>query len=143
MHKHVSPRADDDSVILLVDDDPKCLELLEDTLRSAGYETQSVQSGARALEVLSSKIVSAVLLDLLMPGMDGFQVIGHIRQQATLRELPILVMTAKTLNEEELAILGRETQACFQKGGSWQQQLIEEINRVIQGKRAKAAGQQL
>ena len=143
MHKHVSPRADDDSVILLVDDDPKCLELLEDTLRSAGYETQSVQSGARALEVLSSKIVSAVLLDLLMPGMDGFQVIGHIRQQATLRELPIFVMTAKTLNEEELAILGRETQACFQKGGSWQQQLIEEINRVIQGKRAKAAGQQL
>jgi signal transduction histidine kinase/DNA-binding response OmpR family regulator len=143
MHKHVSPRADDDSVILLVDDDPKCLELLEDTLRSAGYETQSVQSGARALEVLSSKIVSAVLLDLLMPGMDGFQVIGHIRQQATLRELPIFVMTAKTLTEEDLAILRKETQACFQKGGSWQQQLIDEISRVIQGRRAKAAGQQL
>jgi signal transduction histidine kinase/DNA-binding response OmpR family regulator len=143
MHKHVSPRADDDSVILLVDDDPKTLELLEDTLRSAGYETQSVQSGARALEVLSSKIVSAVLLDLLMPGMDGFQVIGHIRQQATLRELPIFVMTAKTLTEEDLAILGRETQALFQKGGSWQQQLIDEINRVIQGRRAKAAGQRL
>jgi len=143
MHKHVSPRADDDSVILLVDDDPKTLELLADTLRSAGYETQSVQSGARALEVLSSKIVSAVLLDLLMPGMDGFQVIGHIRQQATLRALPIFVMTAKTLTEEDLAILGRETQAFFQKGGSWQQQLIDEINRVIQGRRAKAAGQQL
>src|SRR5216684_1349834 len=143
MHKHVSPRADDDSVILLVDDDPKCLELLEDTLRSAGYETQSVQSGARALEVLSSKIVSAVLLDLLMPGMDGFQVIGHIRHQATLRELPIFVMTAKTLTEEDLAILRKETQACFQKGGSWQQQLIDEISRVIQGRRAKAAGQQL
>ena len=143
MHKHVSPRADDDSVILLVDDDPKTLELLADTLRSAGYETQSVQSGARALEVLSSKIVSAVLLDLLMPGMDGFQVIGHIRQQPTLRELPIFVMTAKTLTEEDLAILGRETQAFFQKGGSWQQQLIDEINRVIQGRRTKAAGQQL
>lgn len=143
MHKHVSPRADDDSVILLVDDDPKTLELLEDTLRSAGYETQSVQSGARALEVLSSKIVSAVLLDLLMPGMDGFQVISHIRQQATLRELPIFVMTAKTLTEEDLAILGRETQAFFLKGGSWQHQLVDEINRVIQGRRAKAAGQQL
>ena len=93
--------------------------------------------------MLSSKIVSAVLLDLLMPGMDGFQVIGHIRQQATLRALPIFVMTAKTLTEEDLAILGRETQAFFQKGGSWQQQLIDEINRVIQGRRAKAAGQQL
>jgi CheY-like chemotaxis protein/anti-sigma regulatory factor (Ser/Thr protein kinase) len=143
MHKHVSPRTDDDSVILLVDDDPRTLELLEDTLRSAGYETQSVRSGARALEVLSSKIVSAVLLDLLMPGMDGFQVIGHIRQQPTLRDLPIFVMTAKTLTEQDLTILGRETQAFFQKGSSWQQRLVDEISRVIQGRRAKAAGQQL
>jgi CheY-like chemotaxis protein len=101
-----------------------------------------VQSGARALEVLSSKIVSAVLLDLLMPGMDGFQVIRHIRHQPTLRDLPIFVMTAKTLTEQDLAILGKETQAFFQKGGSWQQQLVDEINRVIQGRRAKAAGQQ-
>jgi CheY-like chemotaxis protein len=141
MHKHVSPQIDEDSVILLVDDDPNTLELLEDTLRSAGYETQSVQSGARALEVLSSKIVSAVLLDLLMPDMDGFQVIAHIRQQATLQELPIFVMTAKTLTQQDLAILGRETQAFFQKGASWQQQLLDEINRVIQCRRTKAAAQ--
>jgi CheY-like chemotaxis protein len=76
---------------------PKNLELLEEALRSAGYDTQSVQSGARALEVLSSKRVSAVLLDLLMPGMDGFEVIRHVREQPTLKELPIFVMTAKTL----------------------------------------------
>ena len=48
MHRHVEPKTDDDSVILLVDDDPKTLELLEDTLRSAGYETQSVQSGSQS-----------------------------------------------------------------------------------------------
>ncbi len=141
MHKHVPPRADEDSVILLVDDDPKTLELLEETLRSAGYETQSVQSGARALEVLSSKIISAVLLDLLMPGMDGFEVVGFIRQQATLKELPIFVMTGKTLTAQEIAILGKETQAFFQKSSPWQQQLIAEIHRVVQGQRARAAAQ--
>jgi signal transduction histidine kinase/CheY-like chemotaxis protein len=141
MHKHVPPRADDDSVILLVDDDPRTLELLEDTLRSAGYETQSVQSGARALEVLSSKIVSAVLLDLLMPGMDGFEVVGYIRQQSTLKELPIFVMTGKTLTAQEIAILGKDTQAFFQKSSPWQEQLIAEINRIVQGQRARAAGQ--
>ena len=96
-----------------------------------------MQSGARALEVLSSKIVSAVLLDLLMPGMDGFHVISHIRDQPALKELPILVMTAKTLTAEEIAILGRDTQAFFQKHGPWQQHLIAEINRVIQQRRAK------
>lgn len=142
IRKHVLPQSDDDSAILLVDDDPKALELLEETLRSAGYETQSVQSGTRALEVLSSKLVGAVLLDLLMPGMDGFQVIRHVRQEPTLKELPILVMTAKELTAGERELLGRETQALFQKNGSWQQQLIVEISRVLHGRKmAKSAGQ--
>jgi CheY-like chemotaxis protein len=143
IRKHVPIQGDDDSEILLVDDDPKSLEMLEETLRSAGYETQSVRSGARALEVLSSKLVSAVLLDLMMPGMDGFEVIQHVRGQATLADLPILVMTAKTLAPEEIALLSRETQALFQKNGSWQQQLIAEVARVVPSrKRAKSAGQQ-
>jgi PAS domain S-box-containing protein len=142
IRKHVPIQGDDDSEILLVDDDPKSLEMLEETLRSAGYETQSVRSGARALEVLSSKLVSAVLLDLMMPGMDGFEVIQHVRGQATLADLPILVMTAKTLAPEEIALLSRETQALFQKNGSWQQQLVAEVARVVPSrKRAKSAGQ--
>jgi len=142
IRRHVLPHPDDDATILLVDDDPKTLELLQETLRSAGYETQCVQSGTRALEVLSSKPVNAVLLDLLMPGMDGFEVIRHVREQVTLKELPIFVMTAKTLAQEEIALLSRETQALFQKSGSWQQQLMAEVGRVVQGrKRAKSAGQ--
>src|SRR5467141_1083906 len=142
IRKHVPIQEDDDSEILLVDDDPGSLEMLEETLRSAGYETQSVRSGARALEVLSSKVVSAVLLDLLMPGMDGFEVIQHVRGQATLADLPILVMTAKSLTPEEIALLSRETEALFQKNGSWQQQLVAEVARVVPSrKRAKSAGQ--
>jgi CheY-like chemotaxis protein len=142
IRKHVPYKADDDSAILLVDDDSKTLALLEETLRAAGYETQSVRSGARALEVLSSKLISAVLLDLLMPGMDGFEVIRHVRQEATLRDLPILVMTGKSLTPEESVLLGRETQALLQKNGSWHEQLIVEVNRVIEGRKlAKSAGQ--
>jgi PAS domain S-box-containing protein len=142
IRKFVPCQGDDDAEILIVDDDPRTLEMLEETLRSAGYETQSVQSGARALEVLSSKLVSAVLLDLLMPGMDGFEVIRHVRGQPTLADLPILVMTAKTLAQEDIALISRETQALLQKNGSWQQQLVVEVGRVVQGrKRAKSAGQ--
>jgi CheY-like chemotaxis protein len=124
-----------------VDDDPGTLELLEETLRSAGYETESVRSGTRALEVLSSKLVSAVLLDLSMPGMDGFEVIRHIRQEPALRELPIFVMTAKNLKRDELAVLNRETQALFLKNGNWRQELIVEVGRVFQGRKlAKSVG---
>jgi CheY-like chemotaxis protein len=142
IRKHVRPHADDDSAILLVDDDADTLELLEETLRSAGYDTQSVRNGARALEVLSAKLVGAVLLDLLMPTMDGFQVIRHIRKEPTLQQLPILVMTAKHLTAEELEFLSRDTQGYLQKNGSWQQQLIGEIARVLQRPaRAQAAKQ--
>jgi PAS domain S-box-containing protein len=142
IRRHVPTPADEDSSILLVDDDPKALELLQEALRSAGYEVQSVRSGARALEVLANKVVGAILLDLLMPEMDGFQVIRHVRQEPALRDLPILVMTAKNLSQEEIALLNRETQGLLQKDGSWKQQLIAEVGRVIRGhKRAKSAGQ--
>ena len=140
--KYVPRDFDDDSTILLVDDDVKTLELLEETLRSVGYETQSVQTGARALEVLSSKLVGAVLLDLLMPGMDGFQVIRRIRERETLRDLPIFVMTGKNLSSEEIALISRETQALFSKNGDWRPQLLVEIDRVLKSsKQAKAASQ--
>jgi signal transduction histidine kinase/DNA-binding response OmpR family regulator len=142
LSKHVLTSSIDDSAILLVDDDPKSLELLAETLRSAGYETQSVQNGARALEVLSSKIVDAVLLDLLMPGMDGFEVIRHVRSRANLQDLPIFVMTGKTLTSEEITLLNSQTQAFFQKNGPWQTQLTAEIARVLNSKKqSRAAGQ--
>jgi signal transduction histidine kinase/DNA-binding response OmpR family regulator len=142
IRRHVPFPADDDSSILLVDDDPKALDLLQETLRAAGYETQAVRSGKRALEVLENKTVGAILLDLLMPGMDGFEVIRHLKQDATLKELPILVMTGKNLSAQELALLSHETHALLQKNGSWQQQLIVEVRSVIQGRKlAKSAGQ--
>jgi CheY-like chemotaxis protein/two-component sensor histidine kinase len=139
LRKHVPSRPDEDDSILLVDDDANTLGLLEEMLRSAGYETQSVQSGPRALEVLSSKMVTAILLDLLMPGMDGFEVIRHVRQEPTLKELPIFVMTGKTLSVEESALLSRETQALFSKTGSCREQLINEVSRVLQSRRLSAS----
>jgi PAS domain S-box-containing protein len=142
LHKHIPNPADDDSAILLVDDDSRTLELVQETLRSAGYETQSVQSGARALEVLGSKFVGAVVLDLMMPGMDGFEVIRHIRLQPTLKGLPVFVMTAKSLAQEELTLLNSETQALIQKSGPWHQQLVAEIGQAIRGRTMARAARQ-
>jgi PAS domain S-box-containing protein len=141
LHRNIAfPSSIEDSSILLVDDDPQNLELLTEALGSAGYKTQSVQSGARALEILSSKMLDAVLLDLLMPGMDGFEVIRHIRSRANLQHLPIFVMTGKNLTSEERTLLNCQTQALFQKDGSWQKHLLAEIARVLKlGKRAYAA----
>jgi signal transduction histidine kinase/DNA-binding response OmpR family regulator len=140
IRKHLVPYSNGNAPILLVDDDARTLELLEETLRSSGYDTRSVQTGAKALEVLSSTRIGAVLLDLLMPDMDGFQVLRHIKQNAALRDLPIFVITAKSLTADEATLLRRDTQALFQKNGSWRQLLLAEVDRVISGtKRVKAA----
>lgn len=77
-----------------------------------------------------------------MPGMDGFQVIRHVRQEPAFKELPILVMTAKNLSQDKIALLNCETQGLLQKGGCWQEQLIAEVGRVIGGRSlARSVGQ--
>jgi PAS domain S-box-containing protein len=131
LRKHVPNAAGRDSSILLVDDDFRTLELLAETLWSAGYDTHRVQSGARALEILASKAVGAVVLDLMMPEMDGFEVIRQIRQDITLRNVPVFIMTAKNLTPDEQNLLSSETQALIQKDGSWHQQLLFEIGQAL------------
>jgi hypothetical protein len=66
----------------------------------------------------------------------------HVRKEPTLRDLPIFVMTGKTLAQEEIALLSQETQALFHKNGSWRQQLAVEVDRVVRRRQlAKSAGQ--
>jgi PAS domain S-box-containing protein len=142
LRKHIPNPTSSDSSILLVDDDYKTLELVQETLKSAGYETESVQSGAGALQVLDSKRVGAVVLDLMMPGMDGFEVIRHIREQAALKELPVFVMTAKSLRQDELTLLNSEAQALIEKNGSWHHQLVVEIGQAIRGRELAVAARQ-
>jgi len=114
VRKHVPSRTDDDSAILLWMTIPK---LWKSWKRFCGRQdtNSSVQSGARALEILSSKLIGAVLLDLLMPGMDGFQVIRHIRNQETLKDLPIFVDDGENAHLGGGDSSGRECQAWLQR----------------------------
>jgi CheY-like chemotaxis protein/nitrogen-specific signal transduction histidine kinase len=139
IRNYIPLRADENLPILLVDDDLKALELMEEILQAVGYKTERAHGGKAALQILSEQQVGAVLLDLLMPGMDGFEVIRHIRNQSSLKHLPIFVMTGKDLTQEERTLLGRETQAWFQKKGSWQHQLSGELEKTIQKKAAAVA----
>ncbi len=141
VRKHVPGQSKDSGLILLVDDDLATLEMLDETLRTAGYKVRGVQSGTGALALLSSQDVSTVLLDLLMPEMDGFQVIRQIRDDNRWKDIPILVMTAKTLTQDEMDLLNQETHALLQKSGSWQRTLVSEVKRIVKhNTRAKAAG---
>jgi putative two-component system response regulator len=93
-------------VILVVDDQPQNIELLEAHLVPQGYEIVMATSGKEALAKLSSNKIDLALLDVMMPGMDGFELIRRIRQDNENRHLPIILVTA--LRETEDRVKGIE-----------------------------------
>ncbi|HTE90471.1 MAG TPA: response regulator, partial [Terriglobales bacterium] len=101
IHKHVHPGTGVAKNILIVDDDLKTLDLVSDILRAAGYIPNPVASGKAALQRLSELHMDAILLDLAMPEMDGFEVLRRIKERPTLGNIPVLVLTGKDLTEAE------------------------------------------
>jgi DNA-binding NarL/FixJ family response regulator len=85
---------DASTLILLVDDVPANNRLLEAILEPCGYETVSVESGAAALTRVSQEPVDLVLLDAVMPGIDGYEVCRRLRDGASTRLLPVVMITA-------------------------------------------------
>ena len=96
----------DKTIILIVDDQPQNIELLEAYLAPQGYEIVKAANGEEALEKLSSNQIDLVLLDVMMPGIDGFEVTRRVRQGKTNQLLPIILVTA--LRETEDRIKGIE-----------------------------------
>jgi DNA-binding response OmpR family regulator len=87
--------------ILIVDDEPRYLRLLEANLRTEGYEVVTAQDGVQALDVFSSQPIDLVLLDVLMPRLDGFATCQRIREFSS---VPIIILTAK--GEEQDRVRG-------------------------------------
>lgn len=81
--------------ILVVEDNLDTLEILCSVIRAAGFSAIAAPSGKSALEILGKQSVTAVVLDIMMPGMDGLQVLDHIRNSPPTRELPVVVCSAK------------------------------------------------
>lgn len=81
--------------ILIVDDDPHTLEILRRWLKREGYETISAESGPSCLEALKSNSIDVIVLDVMMPGMDGLEVCEKLREDEALRLIPVILLTAK------------------------------------------------
>ncbi len=96
----------DKPVILIVDDQPQNIELLEAYLVPNDYEIVTAANGEAALGKLSGNQIDLILLDIMMPGMDGFEVIRRIRQDTAHRLLPIILVTS--LHEKEDRVKGIE-----------------------------------
>jgi len=83
------------SKILIVDDEPAIVELLEEHLQSEGYDTEHAFSGEEALVVLEKSTPDLVILDLMLPGVSGYDVLAELRRRDETREVGVILLTAR------------------------------------------------
>lgn len=123
--------------ILIVEDEPDIQELLRAYLRDAGYETTVAGDGMTALALFQSQFFDLVLLDIMLPGMDGFGVCQLLRQQS---QVPILMLTALDGEEEQLRGFGMDIDDYITKPFSMPV-LLQKI-RVILRRRGGMEGEE-
>ncbi len=120
----------DRSKVLIVDDDPAVRDMLMRALEREGHSVVQASDGREALERIDAD-VSVVVLDLMMPEVDGFEVLDTLRQHEAYASLPVLVFTAMDLGAEQRAMLERSADYVLQKGGADQKALLDDVRRRV------------
>ena len=95
-HKMDQENKNRDKTILLVDDTPENLQLLSTLLAKEGFDISVAVNGAEALKIVTRLKPDMILLDIMMPEMDGYEVCERIKAQEELKEIPIIFVSAKT-----------------------------------------------
>ncbi len=121
--------------LLVVDDDPVVVDMIGQLLEGEPYEVEAAADGQQALEAISRRRPDVILLDLLMPRMDGFAVIEHLRQDPEYALIPVIVLTAKTLTSAEHAVLEQSVLKVIQKRGLDRDHFIQELRGALQAYR--------
>ncbi len=119
--------------LLVVEDDPPTRELMGRIGEKLGMATADAGNGRDALEWLGRHPAPhAILLDLNMPEMDGFEFLDHLRSEERWRDIPVIVVTARELSNEERTRLGRTTQGVIAKGNAAHFELSRAIRAVTE-----------
>ena len=124
------PRAPGAQVLVVEDDEP-ARTMLRRTLERAGWTVSEAENGHRGLDRMRDHVPVLVLLDLMMPEMDGFEFLEALRTEEAWRAVPVIVITAKMLTEEDRRRLNGGVEAIVQKGGRAREDLLDEISRLV------------
>ena len=125
-------RIDSDSQsILIVEDDETTREMLKKSLETNDFKVRSAYNGKEALEKVKSAKPGLILLDLMMPEMDGFEFAEKLRENKDWLDIPVVVITAKDLTKEDHKRLKGNVEAIMQKGSYNKNDLLTEIGDRI------------
>ena len=119
------------SQILVVEDDPETREIFRRAAEKHGWEVVEAENGRVGLERVAAQVPGVILLDLMMPEMDGFTFIEELRRRPDCGHVPVIVVTAKDLTEEDRRRLNGHVIQILQKGGHSTRELLDEIRKLL------------
>jgi CheY-like chemotaxis protein len=120
-----------DAHVLIVEDDPQTREMLRRTAEKQGWQVSEAENGQVGLEHLAQGVPDVILLDLMMPKMDGFEFMEELRRRPECRQVPVIVVTAKDLTEDDRRRLNSQVIQVLQKGGHSTSEMMDEIRKLL------------
>jgi len=117
--------------ILVVEDDTATREFIAEMLVTRGYTVATAADGAQARAQVAANLPELVILDLVLPGVSGFELLGEWRASPRTADLPVFVLTSKDLNQEEQRYLRAHAESLFRKQQPWHEELAKQLARVV------------
>ncbi|NWG15715.1 MAG: response regulator [Chloroflexi bacterium] len=117
--------------ILVVEDDQQTREILCRMLDKEGWHAREAEDGLIALEKVAEEMPELILLDLMMPRMDGFEFLAELRKTEAGRAVPVIVVTAMDLTPDDRQKLNGQVKQILQKGAFRQDELLSEVRRLV------------
>ncbi|MDE3197743.1 MAG: response regulator, partial [Acidobacteriota bacterium] len=116
---------------LIVEDEPNSRAVLRRMLEAEDWDVREASNGKEALAELERSLPSVILLDLMMPEMDGFELLDRLHASDKWQQLPVVVVTAKDLTPEDRARLNGHVDRVLQKGAYQKKELVELVGRMV------------
>ena len=126
------PVRQEEQYVMVVDDSPSVRRVVSNVLKTAGWEVQTARDGVEALEVAAKKPPAAVLLDIEMPRMDGYELISTLRSQDQYRHLPLIVLTSRAANKHHQRAMQLGADAYLVKPYQ-DEELLNTLNTLVHG----------
>ncbi|HAI69766.1 MAG TPA: hybrid sensor histidine kinase/response regulator [Gammaproteobacteria bacterium] len=120
-------------VVMVVEDDTVTREMMVRMLHKVGWQVIEAENGDLAMQCLQKHQPDLILLDLMMPEMDGFEFIIQLRQNKSYSSIPVVVLTAKDISVEDRIWLNNRVDTVFQKGAYTRDELLVELRQLLVG----------
>ncbi len=124
---------DADRTVMVVEDDNTTREMMVRMLHKGGWKVIEAENGEIALRRLDKAKPNLILLDLMMPQVDGFEFIIQLRQHKICSAIPVVVLTAKDITAEDRLWLSNRVDTVFQKGSYTRDELLTELRQLLVG----------